>query len=191
MARCAWIADALALFVEMRGKGHRLDAWMFNALMRACVKENMHQEAVRLFDEMSGAKIEPDQRLFNFSRFAKYKIQLDMIECSILFVQALSLIDLLLLLLKMQQGRLAWQSQSLPDIWPRALQIAAHNKGPRHVGAQHSGLAVPQPEHALHHRQLRRRRVGTAEGHPVVDRHAGGQHLAPPVDGASGQGHLQ
>ncbi|KAL5223449.1 hypothetical protein ABZP36_010088 [Zizania latifolia] len=54
----------------MRGKGHRLDAWMFNALMRACVKEGTHQ-AVRLFDEMSGAKIEPDQRLFNFSRFAK------------------------------------------------------------------------------------------------------------------------
>ncbi|KAL5202620.1 hypothetical protein ABZP36_013572 [Zizania latifolia] len=48
----------------MREKGHHLEAWMFDALMRACVKEGMHQEVVRLFDEMPGAKIEPDQRVY-------------------------------------------------------------------------------------------------------------------------------
>ncbi|KAL5203320.1 hypothetical protein ABZP36_014272 [Zizania latifolia] len=59
----------------MRGKGHRLGAWMFDALMRACIKEGMHQEAIKLFNEMPGAEIEPDQCVYAVAIVALYKLR--------------------------------------------------------------------------------------------------------------------
>ena len=66
---------ALALFKEMRARGDRVDAWMFDALMRACVKEDMHEDAVRLFDEMPGAEVEPDQRVYAVAIAALCKLR--------------------------------------------------------------------------------------------------------------------
>lgn len=88
--------------------------------------------------------------------------------------------------LKTMQNLLAWPGQR-----PRILHESTLNQGLAHVSAQRSRPSVPQPEHALHHRELGRRGVRAAERRPVVDRHARGDDLAPPVDSAGDEGHLQ
>ena len=53
------------------------------------------------------------------------------------------------------------------------------------------GAGIPEPEHALDHRDLGGCGVGAAERRPVVGGDAGGDDVAAPVDGAGDQGHLQ
>lgn len=54
-----------------------------------------------------------------------------------------------------------------------------------------TGTHLTQPEDTLDDAQLRRRRIQTRHGQPVVDDHAGADHGATAVDTTGDEGHLQ
>jgi hypothetical protein len=65
------------------------------------------------------------------------------------------------------------------------------NERRAHVLDDGAGARAAKLEDALHHADLCGGCVHTAERAPVVDHHAGAQHVAASVDRARHQGHLQ